>query len=313
MAQQGLNNVIGLTVCLTLSSPAHSANDTAAANFGADYAFLTLMTLSPDFAAANYTVRNSDGSEVDIAIARIPYHIELSKTDNSLLNLEIAIAHQQTDEILNTHPAPGEYIDATWLTTGASIGLLYEYNLTENLRLTPSFRIGYAKMQSIASYYGPLTNLEKNFYEGTYLNWSTNTILYDVGVGLRYQWQLADRQSTVSSNLYHIQVESYNESNSAVRFKEPATMLATNADMIFPTNAYFNDQRLDVVLLLGNNAYFGENRTTLGYTSSYQAGLGAELSLKWNQQKFGHIRLSGQVLWASNMNGWLLTIGYNPN
>ena len=90
-------------------------------------------------------------------------------------------------------------------------------------------------------------------------------------------------------------------------------MLAIQADMIFPTDLFIGEKRLDSVLLLGSNTFFGENRRTLGYTTSYQLGIGSEFPLSWDQTRRGHIRLSGQVLWANNMRGWLLTIGYNPN
>jgi hypothetical protein len=87
-------------------------------------------------------------------------------------------------------------------------------------------------------------------------------------------------------------------------------MLAIKADMIFPTNGYIADNRLDLVLLLGTNTFFGENRDTLGYTTSYQVGIGSELPLHWSNKERGHMRLSGEVLWADNMRGWLLTVGY---
>jgi len=65
------------------------------------------------------------------------------------------------------------------------------------------------------------------------------------------------------------------------------------------------------VLLLGTNTFFGENRNTLGYTTSYQAGIGSEIPFSWDGKRRGYIRLSGQALWGENMRGWVLTLGYN--
>jgi hypothetical protein len=73
------------------------------------------------------------------------------------------------------------------------------------------------------------------------------------------------------------------------------------------------DKRLDLLLLLGTNTFFGENRITLGYTTSYQLGIGCELPFRWENKPRRHIRLSGQVLWAENMQGWLITTGYNAD
>lgn len=90
-------------------------------------------------------------------------------------------------------------------------------------------------------------------------------------------------------------------------------MLAAKADMVFPTQQTMYGRRLDFVFLLGANDFFGENRNTLGYTTSYQAGLGAECPLKSGNEKHGQLRLRGQWLWTINMEGWLLTLGYKPD
>jgi len=311
-----LKNLHCVIICLLsmmcLDGAVFGANQDGATDLGVDYAFMFLMTLSPDFAAANYTIQNKGGPDVDIAIGRLPYHIDLVQKADYRMQLEVAAAYQRTEEIIPTFPDPGENIDARWNTYGAGVGLLYEYNVSNHLRFTPSMRAGIAKMENRASYNGAQTNLIKDLYEGTLFNWKTNASVYNLGLGLSYDWTLLDRASSVKADVYHVIVDSFNESDSAVTFIEHANMLALKADMIFPTNLVINEQRLDFVLLLGANNFFGENRRTLGYTSSYQAGMGGELPLKWRQTMFGYIRLSCQVLWADNMKGWMFTIGYNP-
>jgi hypothetical protein len=188
---------------------------------------------------------------------------------------------------------------------------LYNYNITKQLKFTPSLRFGLAKLVSHASYNGVQTNLIKGLFDGTLFNWRTNASVSNLGLGLSYSWKLIDRASTVKADVYHVFVDSFNESNKAVEFAEHANMLAVKADMLFPTDFDIYDNRLDFLLLLGINNFFGENRSTLGYTTSYQAGIGVEFPLQWKQKKYGYLRLSGMILWADNMDGWLLTIGYN--
>jgi hypothetical protein len=305
-------SILFLLSAMCIHGTAYGANDDGAADLGVDYAFMSLMTLSPDFAAANYTIHNEGGLDVDISIGRLPYHIDLMQNIYSQLQLEIAVAYQRTKEVIPTFPTPGENIDAEWDTYGAGLGLLYEYSISKHLRFTPSLRIGVAKIENHASYNGALTNLFKDLYDGTLFNWETNASVLNLGLGLSYTWKFLDRHSSIKAVVYHIYVDSFDESNAAVKFSENANMLAVKADMVFPTDVTIHRDRLDFVLLLGANNFFGENRRTLGYTTSYQAGIGAEFPLKWKQTTYGHLRLSGQVLWASNMEGWLLTIGFNP-
>lgn len=292
---------------------AYAANDEGAGDLGVDYAFLFLTTLSPDFSAANYTVTNESGIEIDVSIIRLPYHVDLIQNTKSHLQLELVAAYQTTKENFQFFSGPDESIDAEWDTYGAGLGLLYEYNISKQLRFTPSIRIGLAKMKNDTRFNGVLSKQIKKQVDGTLFNWKTNTSLLNLGLGLSYNWKVLDRASSIKANAYHIFVDSFDESNDVVKFTEDASMLSVNADMIFPTSLTMHDERLDFVLLLGTNSFFGENRNTLGYTSSYQAGIGAELPIHWGQSRYGHLRLSGQVLWAENMKGWLLSFNYNPD
>lgn len=302
-----------LLIIFSFCSKSYGANEDGAADLGVDYAFMFLMTLSPDFAAANYTIENEDGTAVDISIARLPLHFDLYKTENNQLQLEIAIAYQKTTELLELAAFPGESIDAQWNTYGGGLGLLYQHKLTEHLQFTPSLRSGVARMENDATYNGTYINLINDQFDGTILNWKTNASIVNLGLGLSYTWTLGNRPSSIKADAYHVIIDSFNESNPAVKFTEQANMLAIKADMIFPTNTYIADNRLDLVLLLGTNTFFGENRDTLGYTTSYQVGIGSELPLHWNNKERGYMRFSGQVLWADNMRGWLLTLGYIPD
>jgi len=173
----------------------------------------------------------------------------------------------------------------------ADVGLLYEHNINQRLKFTPSVRLGLARMENEADFNGVLTNKVKDFFDED-LNWKTNASVFMLGLGLSYNWKLLDRDS-------------------AIDFTEHANMLAVKADMVFPTDIVMHDERLDLVLLLGANNFFGENRNTLGYITSYQAGVGAEIPLKWGGETNGYLRLSGQIIRASNMKGWMLGLGYS--
>ena len=302
-----------LLIVVSLSDKLHAEDNNGASDFGVDYAFLFLMTLSPDFAAANYTFKNPDSTEVDTNIYRLPYHFDLFKKPDSRLQLELAVAYQHTTEVVTEDILAGNRVDSQWNTYGIGTGLLYEYQLSESLRFTPSLRIGLAKMNNDATYSGPLADMIRDTYDGILFNWQTNAAILNLGLGLSYNWKLLDRQSSITANVYHVIVNSFNESNAAVSFSESANMLSVQADMIFPTELALSEERLDFVLLLGGNCFFGENKRTLGYTTSYQAGMGMEIPLRWDKKEQGYLRVSGQVLWAENMDGWLLTIGYNPD
>jgi len=300
-----------VAVLIGMGCAAYGANQDGAEDLGVDYAFMSLMTVSPDFAAANYTIRNDGGSDVDISIRRLPYHIELVENDSRRMQLELSLAYQRTSQLVPTYASPDEYIDAEWDTYGLGLGLLYESPVTERLIFTPGLRIALADMKNHAVYHGTLTNLVKDQFEGSYFNWDTKTAIYNIGLGLEYNWKLLDRSSHITADVWRVVVDSFGESHALPGFTAGANMATVKADMVFPTTLFVHNERLDLVVLLGANNYFGENKRTLGYTVSYQMGAAVELPLKFKQRHYGHLRLGGQALWASNMDGWLLTIGYN--
>lgn len=288
-----------------------AAVEKSASDYGVDYAFLTLTALSPDFAATRYKIDNSDGSQVDINILRLPAHFELTTNSLSKLQLEVAAAYQRSQQKVQTFTTPSEYIDARWDNAGIEIGLLYERKLSQQFRFTPSLRLGATHLSNTASYHGAITNSIKDAFEGTLLNWNTDSAMLNLGLGASYHWKIMNRDSRIGANFYHFMIDSFHESNPAIRFREHANLLSIDADMIFPSHEALAGKRVDFIVLLGNNIFTGANRDTLGYTHSYRTGVGAELPFRISQGLDGHLRLSTQVQRAHNMRSWLLTLGYN--
>ena len=96
-------------------------------------------------------------------------------------------------------------------------------------------------------------------------------------------------------------------------FNANANLLTLKSDLILPTGMNVMERRMDLVVLFAANHFFGENNRTLGYSTSYQGGIGAEFSVKSRGRQLGYVRFSGQLLRAENMEGWMLTLGFSPN
>jgi hypothetical protein len=280
---------------------------------GSDLAFVSMLVLSPDFAAANYTIESNetvDAVDVDIAVTRFPFLIDLKKTAKTQLQLEVALAYLRTKE---TFPfgLPGETITTRLVTYGAGLGLLYKYALTDRLQFAPSLRLGISNLTTSASFSDGLTPADQNVIKEAFEQTSNASVL-NLGLGLIYNWELGGRPSSIQADVFHTIVDSFDEADNAPKFTESANMLALRADMIFPTDVAINGGHLDYVLLVGSNHFFGDNRDTLGYTTSYQAGIGAEVPLRWHQEQYGYLRFSGEVIFGDGVDGWLLSASYTP-
>ena len=121
------------------------ANNTdGASDLGVDYVFMALMTLSPDFSAANYTIENDGGNDVRVSTGRLHFHFNHARDNTRNLQLELAVAYQKTKQPVPTIDLAGEYIDAERHTYGSGFGLLYDRLLTKHLSFTPRWRTGAA-------------------------------------------------------------------------------------------------------------------------------------------------------------------------
>lgn len=281
---------------------------------GSDLAFTSMLVLSPDFAAANYTIENEEivgDVDVDIAVTRLPFLVDLKKTAKTQLQLEIALAYLRTKEVIPIPVLPGETVTSRFVTYGAGLGLLYKHALTDRLQFAPSLRLGITNITNSASFSSGAPPEEANEAKAE-LELTSKASVLNLGLGLVYNWELGGRPSSIQADVFHTVVDSFGETGNAPKFTESANMLAVRADMVFPTEWAINGGYLDYVLLAGSNHFFGDNRDALGYTTSYQAGIGAEIPLKWHQEQHGYLRFSGEVIFGDGIDGWLLSASYTP-
>ena len=293
-----------------LAGAAHA--DDGFSSLGADYALLSLMTVSPDFSAARYTIENDDGPDVGIRIGRFPRRFELAASESSRLHLELIVAYQRAEQAIDAFAAEGGSIDSRWDTYGGSIGLLHEKDLPRGFYVASSLRLGITATRNRASYTGFSDDAVRTLLDGTLLNWHLRTRTVEIGLGAGYRLTLGDRTGSVESTLSHALADSFDESDPALAFGESVGLLSTVVDAIRPTGAELLGERLDLVLLGAHHHSFGEDGRTLGYSDSYQLGLGLERPLGPAGGSRRYLRLSAQVLWAERMDGWLVSVSLDP-
>lgn len=277
------------------------------AELSADYAFLNIITLSSDFSAARYEIDGGaeNVSNIDILIHRLPYSTDLNNNPNGRWILETAVALQRAQQS-GTFEDASLTVNSEWDIQGAELGLKYAATLAPGWQYVPGARLGVLRMTNSADYSNPNNPLIAEL-EGKYFNWKSHAALLDLSLGLHHHWRVLNRESLLDLTIHRMQVDSFNEQSKEVAFSEAANLASVQSEMIFPSGLRLSQRGVDGVLFLGSNVFFGENRKTLGYTASYRAGLAADIPIPHLK---AYIRLSGQLLRASNMRGWLLSIGY---
>ena len=281
---------------------------------GSDYAFLFLMTMTPYFSSATYTIEDDEGIDIDMSIGRFPLSLTLIDSKNFFLELEAEYAYQTTKASYPTFLDPGEYVDSKWDTYGFGLGLLYNYKISTHMLLRPNIRYAFGNLQNNTRYHGSLTKqIADQLDESHLFNWESNATILNIGLGWTYFFEMLDYTSNLRIDVNRVNVDSFNEDNEDVKFSEQANMAALRTDLVFPTGVKFWEEDLNLVVLLGTNYFFGENRRTLGYTKSYQAAIVIPFPVKWEQKILFDLKLGYQWLWAERMNGTCLIFGIDLN
>jgi hypothetical protein len=300
--------IVGFVLLPAVAQGADSAQELAT-----DYAFLSLLTLTPDFSAANYKIENDPIPPVKIDIVRLPFILgALDLNDSKAVKFEMSVGYQKTEETIPVDEFSNDYVDSKWEGYGASLGLLFDYKLSDNVTLEPKIRAGAVHLVNSASYHGENADFYRLLLDGTVFNWNSKASVVSLGLGLIYDWQIVGRDSTVQAHAFHLNMDSFDESSDAVKFNTDANMATLKADIIIPTRATLFNGRLDAVALGGSTVFFGENRRTLGFTTLYELGAGIEYPIKGDKYNFGHVRLSGLLLRGENVRGWMMSLDYNP-
>jgi hypothetical protein len=304
---------IGVLMVLLGMQLAAAQEYDSAENHATDYAFLSLLTLTPDFSAANYKIEDSPTPLVRIGILRLPFILAaLDLNDKIAMKFEMSIGYQKTQETVPVDAVSNDYVDSKWEGHGASLGLLFDYKLSDNIILEPKIRAGVVRLANTASYHGETAEFYRPLLDGTFFNWNTKARVVSLGLGLIYDWQIVGRDSTVQTHVFHLNMDSFDESNDVLKFNTNANMATLKADIIIPTSATLFGRRLDAVALGGSTVFLGENRRTLGFTTLYELGAGIEYPIKGDKFNFGHVRLSGLLLRGEHVRGWLMSLDYNP-
>ena len=301
-----------IAIFATQSAGAQESN--SAEKLATDYAFLSLLTLTPDFSAADYKIDDAITPPVKISIARLSFTFgQMELNNKTSMEFELSLGYQKTEETVPIVDQPNEYVDSKWRSYGVSLGLLFGYRLGDHMMLEPEIRAGAVRLANTARYYGDFANsVIKPAYDGTIFDWNTKASVVSVGLGLIYDWQIVGRESSVQAHVYHLNMASFDESNEVLEFNTDANMASLKADAIIPTRATLFSGRLDAVLLGGSTVFLGENRRTLGFTALYEMGAGIEYPIKGDKFNFGHVRLSGLLMRGENVRGWKVSLDYNP-
>jgi hypothetical protein len=264
------------------------------------------MSLASNFESARYTFAEGSESPVTSSITKLPLTWRAFSSDRSSTDIEVSLAYQKTKEQV---PTQGSNVDFIWRTKSIGFGLLHSYQITNNLHLHPSLRLGTSKTGATPYYNGTDQGISSELQNGIY-NWETSALVTNIGLGLEYDTSLFQKHMSISSTVHQFFIDSYNESIEDVKYNERATILETNISLFLPFSDYGINWKGRFSLISDIDVFLSENRHTLGYTAAYAFGGGLNIDTSLDRDA-NEIYLNAKTIWARNMSGWLMEVGYS--
>ena len=161
--------------------------------------------------------------------------------DAPKLYLEGAIgyakASQESDDIYEgALPMVATSVDTDWITFGGIAGAGIEFEVNEEVTLTPIANVGIARLENNTDYEGPGSALTAAIADGIAFNWDSTALSY--GTALRAEWDrdLTDRHEFSLVGRYDLRwTESIEEDDPVQDFSTRAQTITLRADIVGPT------------------------------------------------------------------------------
>ncbi len=171
--------------------------------------------------------------------------------DAPKLYLEGAIgyakASQESDDIYEgALPMVATSVDTDWITFGGIAGAGIEFEVHEEVTLTPIANVGIARLENDTDYEGPGSALTAAIADGIAFNWDSTALSY--GTALRAEWDrdLTDRHEFSLVGRYDLRwTESIEEDDPVQDFSTRAQTITLRADIVGPTGWQLFERRVN--------------------------------------------------------------------
>ena len=278
---------------------------------GAGYAAIVDFAVSRDISSATFYPDEVEGVvDPKLISTKVPFRFILGDNDTGRRPfVQGHLAYQTLNSGFDV--LPGEFIDSTWTTYGASIAGGIELPFGEHFKLLPVASVGYGRIENRAKFYGPISEalLEPALSELVF-NWTANTVVYGASLGADYRRDVGGFDIEILGSLTHHRIESTSASNEFTKIHGHVTAFDFEVNTVHATSWKLGGHPLAIVGLFGGTKVLGPDRDALGFDQFFEAGIGLEGDVSAKGWKVDSLRLGVKALFGPDVSGWGLILGY---
>ncbi len=199
-----------------------------------------------------------------------------------------------------------------WTSFGGTIGVGWDFNLTDDLVLRPIINGSFGHVESDISVATRIlaakTNLDLDFIDGGKLN----AYGYGGSLMLDYAHYVEDYEIDAELRYTHIHLKSFDSSFSDFSASSDAQTIALWSRLRVPTGLHLFDRPFRMVGELSSSGLLGDQNIAIGSRYLVQVGAGVEFdigAISWLPGQ--RIRLMGRYVYGKNVSGISTGIGYS--
>ncbi len=276
-------------------------------NIGSGYAHILNFFIEPDISAATYDVDDDANTRIDIYKFPLQKNFSLN-ADGWEIALRGIISYatlEMTQNVLEI-----ETIDSKWKAYSGSVGTGLLVPIVKDLTLITAADIGLSHMNNDSKYNGLLSASLGQIFDGILYNWDTDAWIGSLVFGLNYNHLFWEQYALdVTGRYIYSHVSSFNGSSDFPSFDGNAQTLSFAADLTHPLGFSIAQYPFSGVAHLGNTAFLGENRDTLGFDSFIELGYSLKVDITHLDFFVHTLRLGYQWSIGDNVKGHTILFG----
>ncbi len=271
---------------------------------GATAGYAQLIGFISDASVSGYVldVDNNQGS--DINIVKLPLDHELATFDDIKMSIRGGFNYASVDSKNILEGISADTVNPTSEAYSGLVGLLFAVPLSEHWTLKPALDVGIGRIENSISFNGADALQVKPLVDSLVVNWSTNMVLVNAGLGLGYAYAFDKYKLDVKGNYNHTVISSFSESGTFGGFTEQTDLLHFAVDLARPWGVSLLGYPLTGVIHTDHTAFLGKNSNALGFSNLNAFGYRVESDFSKDNWKVSSAALGFNYLTGDHVEGY---------
>lgn len=280
-----------------------SANQQARKD-GATAGYAQLIGFISDASVSGYVLNVDNDLGSDINIVKLPFAKKIMSFNGTDMLIRGGFNYASVDSKNLLQGLSSDQVLPQSEAYSGLVGLLFDIPLSERWKLKPALDVGIGRIENSIFFAGADAQQVKDLVNSQLINWSTNTVLVNLGLGLDYTRMIGINQLVAKANYDHTIITSFNESGDFAGFTEQTDLLNFSFDLATPWGVDLFGYPLTGILHESNTVFLGKNSNALGFNNLNALGYRVETDLSKEGWKVESVSLGFNYLIGANVDGY---------